>query len=50
MRVAAAVAKSKEQTPDRYCPIHRCLWRVVDREGNYIGPCGKHGDLRKKVA
>lgn len=41
-QVAAKVRAHKESNPELYCPIRNCLWRIVDRKGNYV-PCGKHG-------
>lgn len=46
--IQASVGKSKQEHPERYCPSTKCLWRVLDRDGNYIGPCGRHGDLRPR--
>jgi hypothetical protein len=46
--VAKQVRLDKEAHPERFCPARGCLWRVLDRDGQYIGPCGKHGDLRKE--
>ena len=46
--VQARVGKDKQEHPERYCPERRCLWRVLDRDGNYKGPCGRHGDLRQE--
>lgn len=36
--VAAAVRKSKEKNPEKFCPYPRCLWRTGD--GSY---CPRHG-------
>lgn len=41
--VAQAVRLDKEAHPERYCPVRRCLWRVLGRDGEFLGPCGKHG-------
>lgn len=30
MRIAAKVAKDKEQHPQKFCPVQRCLWRTPD--------------------
>ena len=38
-RIAATVARSKEQHPERYCPERRCLWRTG---GGY---CPRHAYL-----
>lgn len=46
--IAKQVRLDKEAHPERYCPEPRCLWRVLGRDGQYIGPCGKHGDRRVK--
>jgi len=41
MRPGHASRLAKEKRPDRYCRY--CLWTLKGREGQYIGPCGKHG-------
>lgn len=37
--VAASVAQDKEQHPEKYCPVHRCLWR------SYGAYCPRHFHL-----
>jgi len=29
MNVQAKVAIEKQKHPERFCPVHRCLWRAV---------------------
>lgn len=36
--VAAKVRQHKEDHPERYCPVPRCLWRLEPGQ-----KCGKHG-------
>jgi hypothetical protein len=28
MNIQAKVGLDKQRNPDRFCPVHRCLWRV----------------------
>lgn len=30
MRIAARVAIEKQEHPERFCPVHRCLWKTGD--------------------
>lgn len=41
--VAKAVRLNKEADPEAYCPVRGCLWRVLGRDREFLGPCGKHG-------
>lgn len=48
--VAARVARSKEEHPERYCPVHRCLWRTFNGQTGVFTPCGRHGLLHPDAA
>ena len=44
MNIQAKVALDKEKHPERFCPVHRCLWRVMvcdpmTREMRLKGDC-----------
>lgn len=39
--VAASVRAQKEKHPANYCRSPRCLWRIVDKDGNPT-PCRNH--------
>jgi hypothetical protein len=41
-QVAAKVAATKEQHPERFCPVHRCLWNTARAGGGY---CPRHQHL-----
>lgn len=43
MRVAARVARDKEENPGRYCPSRGCLWRTGG------GPCPRHPEVEIRV-
>jgi hypothetical protein len=58
MAIQAKVALDKEKRPEHFCPVHRCLWKVVqldpgaqtfsarpDCPGGY---CPRHQHLRPK--
>lgn len=34
MNIAAQVALDKQAHPERYCPVKRCLWKVVKLDHN----------------
>lgn len=38
--IAQRVREQKEQHPENFCPVSRCLWRTNTREG--YRPCEKH--------
>jgi hypothetical protein len=40
MSIAAKVAAEKAAHPERFCPVPRCLWRIVTPRGP--NPCQKH--------
>lgn len=40
--VAASVAQDKEQHPENYCPVKRCLWNTRPQGG---GCCPRHKHL-----
>ena len=47
MNVAAKVAAEKEAHPERFCPVKRCLWRTVTRQG--ANPCRNHPREQRPV-
>lgn len=56
MNIAAKVAADKQKHPERFCPAHRCLWRVTQldhatqthsvRANCPGGYCPRHQHLR----
>jgi hypothetical protein len=53
MNINAKVAMDKEKHPERFCPAHRCLWKVTklnhetqqhEPDPKYVGGrCPRHG-------
>lgn len=48
--VAAAVRLAKERSPDQFCPVPRCLWRIKGHDGSPRKPCRNHPVAAPKVS